>query len=310
MRLLTPDPDRFPLAAERFHWRWNRVFLLAIGGSATLALLGGILEALGASPPPTLARPLRSLLGIVGSASLLGGTILPVASWSAGRIRAGRKGVTTMLAAGAAGSGLVAASFGAAYLFIGSPTVEVVAGFLLLGGCTLAALAGLGGAGGRGRWPGFGSAIIGVVGLVGTGVIPGSGHVPETAYLAAVRSDLRNVASMQTVHFDSSGGYAGSLEALGVGASEGVRLTIERTPDGWTARGAHDGLDGAVCAVFAGSTPAAPAEREGEVACTVEPAEVRARSRERSQLRLAGSVLAVFLALSALGVRAVTTSEA
>lgn len=108
------------------------------------------------------------------------------------------------------------------------------------------------------------------------------GDTRERAYLAAERSDLRNLASVQEIFFADNAGadgaseYAGSMATLSEMfiTSEGVSISITEASElGWSATSTHAALPGAGCAIYVGSvTPPTTAggtapEEEGRPAC-------------------------------------------
>ncbi len=58
-------------------------------------------------------------------------------------------------------------------------------------------------------------------------------------YVAAMRSDLRILASQQEIYFADHGEYSTDLEALGFVGSEGVSLDVSVRGDGWIASATH-----------------------------------------------------------------------
>lgn len=303
MSFLTPDPDRFPRPAERFQWRWNRILLLI--QLAVLVIFLGVLGAQVAGVVPLVAA--MAWLGsfsLLGAVAFLGGFVLPAASCLAGRIRDGPDGVTGMLVGGAVGMGLLMALLGVDQLLQGGDLLpSLLAGALVVSGGVAVLGAVVGGVAARGRWPGFGAAILGA-GFVSTGVlIPGPHDGPHDAYLGAVRSDLRNVMAAQKIHRGASGGYASALDELSLSASTGVILSLERTADGWIARGSHTDLD-VECAVYVGSTPARRAEREGELAC-LQDRRFYDLSRRRDRTGTMGAILGAFFIVSLIAVESV-----
>ena len=88
------------------------------------------------------------------------------------------------------------------------------------------------------------------------------GDTRERAYLAAERSDLRNLATVQEMFFaddedgDGLSEYAGSMAALSevFFASDGVNISItEASERGWAATSTHAALPGSGCAIYVGN---------------------------------------------------------
>lgn len=113
--------------------------------------------------------------------------------------------------------------------------------------------------------------VVVIIGILAAIAIPKFSATREKAYFSAMKSDLRNVQSAQEIYYSSAAGnytYAGTLAALELSASSGVTLTVATTADGWTATAAHAGLQAnQTCAVYVGSSAAAPATEPGVVTC-------------------------------------------
>jgi uncharacterized RDD family membrane protein YckC len=102
-----------------------------------------------------------------------------------------------------------------------------------------------------------------------------SGDEKERTYIAAMKSDLRNLVGAEECYIESGGRkYTSDVTKLGpprctpgFTLSPGVTgLTISPTSDGFTARVGHIGTT-RTCGVFVGSTPLPPATREGVAEC-------------------------------------------
>ena len=94
----------------------------------------------------------------------------------------------------------------------------------------------------------------------------------QKAYIAAVTSDLKNLASQQEIYLGSAYTYATTLSQLtDFVVTESVTLSINSADGrGWAATGTHSGLAGEQCGIFYGSASAAdasPAVLPGTVAC-------------------------------------------
>ena len=98
------------------------------------------------------------------------------------------------------------------------------------------------------------------------GAVPKMAGTKERAYIAEMKSDLRNLVTAEEAYFADSTRYTTNLGSM-YSASAGVTgPTIATTADGWTA---HVGQTSTVytCAIFVGATPLAPATVEGTPAC-------------------------------------------
>ncbi len=110
--------------------------------------------------------------------------------------------------------------------------------------------------------------VVVIIGLLATIIIPKLSSTREKALLAAMKSDLRNLATVQESWLADSGSYVTSFPVTIWSTSTGVTgPTITLTPSGWTARVGHTSST-KTCVIFVGSTPLAPAVKEGVPTCT------------------------------------------
>jgi prepilin-type N-terminal cleavage/methylation domain-containing protein len=98
-----------------------------------------------------------------------------------------------------------------------------------------------------------------IIGILASIAIAKFGDSKRRAYLAAMQSDLRGLATVAESQFTSDNSYEGVLAPQG---SDGVTLTFTGTPSGWTARARHVGVPGVECAMAAGTMLAADARSE------------------------------------------------
>ncbi len=108
--------------------------------------------------------------------------------------------------------------------------------------------------------------VIVIIGILAAIAIPKFATTKEKAYLTAMKSDLRNLATAQEAYFFDFIAYTTSMPNYAV--TTGVNgPTIATTADGWTAQMGHN-LTTKTCAIFIGSTSVAPATNEGEPKCS------------------------------------------
>jgi prepilin-type N-terminal cleavage/methylation domain-containing protein len=116
--------------------------------------------------------------------------------------------------------------------------------------------------------------VVVIIGILAAIAIPKFSATREKAYFAAMKSDLKNLASQQEIYYSDAYAYSGNVTALGFVESNGVNVNIS-TPSttGWAATATHDALTAAEgCTIFYGSaanpggpgTPTSP----GEIHCT------------------------------------------
>lgn len=91
-------------------------------------------------------------------------------------------------------------------------------------------------------------------------LIPRSGDGKEKAYVAAMKSDLRNLVMVQEAYFADHATYATTLNQfppVTYWASAGVLVVVEQsTAAGWKAAATHQGTK-VRCAIFVGDVPPA-----------------------------------------------------
>ena len=109
-----------------------------------------------------------------------------------------------------------------------------------------------------------------IIGILAIIAIPKLANTKQKAYVAQMKSDLKNLATAEEGFFYDSTYYTTSLPALNnFRPSTGVTLTvIEATPGGWSARAVHAQTT-RQCVLYQGSAAAvAPATAEGRITCT------------------------------------------
>ena len=81
--------------------------------------------------------------------------------------------------------------------------------------------------------------VVVIIGILAAIAIPKFANTKEKAYVASMKSDLRNLITAQEAYFsDNNSTYAGSTGAMGTNykASTGVTVTItSSTNTGWSA---------------------------------------------------------------------------
>lgn len=112
--------------------------------------------------------------------------------------------------------------------------------------------------------------VVVIIGILAAFAIPKFANTKQKAYVAQMKSDLKNLATAEEAFFYDSTFYTTSLPSLNnFQASSGVTLTVlQATPSGWSARATH-GQTTRQCVLFSGdATPVAPATVEGRITCT------------------------------------------
>lgn len=111
--------------------------------------------------------------------------------------------------------------------------------------------------------------VVVIIGILAAIAVPKFASTKGKAFSAALRSDLRNLASAQESYFYHHTVYSSDTTALQFSGSSGVRLTITgATAGGWSAIATHPQSFPLTCAIFSGTiAPQAPATSEGVIAC-------------------------------------------
>jgi prepilin-type N-terminal cleavage/methylation domain-containing protein len=118
--------------------------------------------------------------------------------------------------------------------------------------------------------------VVVIIGILAAIAIPKFANTKEKAYLASMKSDLRNMATVQEGYFSDYQAYTagtaknqnGSTQSLtGFVPSAGVQVIAAATGGtGWSATAAHTATT-KTCAIFIGVAAVTPATVEAEPKC-------------------------------------------
>jgi type IV pilus assembly protein PilA len=116
--------------------------------------------------------------------------------------------------------------------------------------------------------------VVVIIGILAAIAIPKFSATREKAYFAAMKSDMKNLASQQEIYYADAYSYSDDPALLSFVSSEGVTVGIGASTSGWDATATHAALGTSEgCAIYYGTataptvgtaTPGSP----GEVACT------------------------------------------
>jgi type IV pilus assembly protein PilA len=112
--------------------------------------------------------------------------------------------------------------------------------------------------------------VVVIIGIIAAIAVPKFQSTKGKANAAALRADLRNLASAQEAYFHEHSWYSTDTTQLKYTTSQGVVLTIiSATQGGWSAKATHPQSYPLTCTIFAGmvATPPNPGDPEGVVAC-------------------------------------------
>jgi type II secretion system protein G len=115
--------------------------------------------------------------------------------------------------------------------------------------------------------------VVVIIGILAAIAIPKFANTKEKAYIAAMKSDLRNLVTAEEAYFADSIKYSTTTSCTGASgavtfcpSSGNNTPTIALTSDGWTASMTSNNTK-KTCAIYVGSTALTPANKEGEPKC-------------------------------------------
>jgi len=109
--------------------------------------------------------------------------------------------------------------------------------------------------------------VVVIIGILAAIAIPKFANTKEKAYVAAMKSDLRNLVTAEESYFADNTTY-GALTNLGTNYSASAGVTVATgsvSGTGWTASAAHNGTTKTCTIALGGAAGSGP---EGEPACT------------------------------------------
>lgn len=111
--------------------------------------------------------------------------------------------------------------------------------------------------------------VVVILGILAAIAVPKFRNTKGKAYAATIKSDLKNLASIQEAYFYFNETYGSTLNQLNFGSTDGVTITIlEADGRGWSATATHPSSWPLTCAIFYGdAAPPAPATKEGFIEC-------------------------------------------
>lgn len=117
--------------------------------------------------------------------------------------------------------------------------------------------------------------VVVIIGILAAIAIPKFSATREKAYFAAMKSDMKNLASQQEIFYSDNYSYSDDFSALAFTNSEGVNVVFGgASASGWSASATHSALGGSEgCSMYYGTASAVAVggtspTQPGEVACT------------------------------------------
>ena len=111
--------------------------------------------------------------------------------------------------------------------------------------------------------------VVVIVGILASIAVPKFANTKEKAFLASMKSDLRNLATAQEAFLFDSLTYTTNQTLLNYAPSAGVTITVNTaTGGGWSATASHN-VTTKQCYMIYGTAPAlGPATQEGKIVCS------------------------------------------
>ncbi len=111
--------------------------------------------------------------------------------------------------------------------------------------------------------------VVVIIGILAAIAIPKFQNTKGKANAAALKTDLRNLATAQEAYFFENSGYTTDVSLLKLQSSPGVVLSIvDASGSGWSAKATHPASFPLTCALFTGTVTAlSPASVEGLIGC-------------------------------------------
>lgn len=111
--------------------------------------------------------------------------------------------------------------------------------------------------------------VVVIIGILAAIAIPKFQTTKGKAYASSIKSDLKNLSSVQEDYFYFNERYAPAMNLVSFDGTDGVTINItEADGRGWSATATHPSAFPLTCAVFYGdAAPVAPAVVEGVINC-------------------------------------------
>ncbi len=114
--------------------------------------------------------------------------------------------------------------------------------------------------------------VVVIIGILAAIAIPKFGATKQKAYVAAMKSDLKNFVTSEESYFADYNTYGTAANVVAAGlfnaTTDVLLVSTDGTGTGFSATATHPNAAGKTCGVFAGdATPPAMVTNEGEVSC-------------------------------------------
>jgi prepilin-type N-terminal cleavage/methylation domain-containing protein len=113
--------------------------------------------------------------------------------------------------------------------------------------------------------------VVVIIGILAAIAIPKFANTKQKAYVATVKTDLRNLVTAEEAYFSDNTTYTTALATTQFQPSQGVTYSVTAaTGTGWAATATHVGLVGATpsgCHIAIGTAATTASESEGAPYC-------------------------------------------
>ena len=114
--------------------------------------------------------------------------------------------------------------------------------------------------------------VVVIIGILAAIAIPKFSATREKAFFAAMKSDLKNLASQQEIYYSDHYTYSASATNLGYVDTESVNVAIAASATGWSATATHDALTATTqgCGIYYGGGTGITSfgvTQAGEISC-------------------------------------------
>ena len=111
--------------------------------------------------------------------------------------------------------------------------------------------------------------VVVIIGILAAIAIPKFATTKEKAYMATMKTDLRNLATAQEGYFSDTQAFTNDTTTLGFAPSKNVVITIDQvTASGWHGKAVHSLVSGKACNVYVGPAATTAGEKDGVPVCS------------------------------------------
>ena len=109
--------------------------------------------------------------------------------------------------------------------------------------------------------------VVVIIGILAAIAIPKFAATKQKAYVASMKSDLKNLITAEESWFADHTTYTTNL-GTSYSSTTGVTVTINAADGaGWKATATHSGVPGMTCKIYAGTSQVIAGQDEGAPAC-------------------------------------------